>query len=144
MHTHTHTHTHTLTVNNNSSCSATSFGHNVLCHTCVVGCVRQTCLFDDQVVVDGDIKVSVLCWVNYLFVLQPLHLVDSERTIERFLWAKHHLWGTIDNIELQFLFDLTMVRFAVSMTPKTITVFINLSSLLFCFTMLHFASCRIL
>lgn len=68
-----------LTINNDSCCGAPSFGHYVLSHTCVVGRVRQTRLFDDQIVVDGDVEVSVLCWVNYLFILQPLHLGDRER-----------------------------------------------------------------
>lgn len=62
------------TINNDSGCGAASFGHDVLGYACVVGGVRQTRLFDDQVVVDGDVEVSVLGWVNYLFVLQPLHL----------------------------------------------------------------------
>lgn len=73
-------HTHTdgkHTVDYDGGRSAPSFGHDVLGHTRVVGCVRQTRLFDDQVVVDGDVEVSVLCRVNYFFVLQPLHLGET-------------------------------------------------------------------
>lgn len=67
------------TVNNDGCRSASSFGHYVLSHTRVVGRVGQTRLFDDQVVVDGDIEVSVLCGINYFFVFQPLHLGETER-----------------------------------------------------------------
>lgn len=67
-----------LTINNDGGCGAPSFGHNVLSHTRVVGRVRQTRLFDDQVVVDRDVEVPVLCWVNHLFVLPPLHLEQTE------------------------------------------------------------------
>lgn len=66
-----------LTVNNNSGCGASPFGHYVLGHTGVVGCVGQTGLLDDQVVVDGDVKVSVLHWVNDLFIFKPFHLEHS-------------------------------------------------------------------
>lgn len=72
--THTHTPTHTerhtdkLTINNNGGCSASSFGHYILGHTRVVGCVRETRLLDDQVVVNSDIEVSVLRRVDYLFI----------------------------------------------------------------------------
>lgn len=82
-----------LTVDNNSRCSAPSFGHYVLSHACVVGRVRQTCLFDDQVVVDCDVEVSVLCWVDYLFVLPPLHLGGTERReSEVSVQVSLHLW----------------------------------------------------
>lgn len=71
--THTHTSLHTqkdiLTINNNGRCSASSFGHYILGHTRVVGCVRETRLLDDQVVVNSDIEVSVLRRVDYLFIL---------------------------------------------------------------------------
>lgn len=66
--THTERHTDKLTINNNGGCSASSFGHYILGHTRVVGCVRETRLLDDQVVVNSDIEVSVLRRVDYLFI----------------------------------------------------------------------------
>lgn len=68
-----------LTVNNHSRRRAPSFGHDVLGHTRVVGCVWETRLLDDQVVVDGDVEVPVLRRVNYLLVLPPLHLRGGEQ-----------------------------------------------------------------
>lgn len=58
-----------LTINDNSCCGASPFGHDVLRHARVVGRVRQTRLLDDQVVVDGDVEVSVLRRVDNLFIL---------------------------------------------------------------------------
>lgn len=58
-----------LTVNDNGRCGAPPFGHDVLRHARVVGRVGQTCLLDDQVVVDGDVEVSVLRRVDNLFIL---------------------------------------------------------------------------
>lgn len=58
-----------LTVNDNSRCGAPPFGHDVLRHARVVGRVGQTRLLDDQVVVDGDVEVSVLRRVDNLFIL---------------------------------------------------------------------------
>lgn len=63
-----------LTINDHGRRRAPSFGHDVLGHARVVGRVGQTRLLDDQVVVDGDVEVPVLRWVNYLLVLPPLHL----------------------------------------------------------------------
>lgn len=58
-----------LTVNDNGRCGAPPFGHDVLRHARVVGRVGQTRLLDDQVVVDGDVEVSVLRRVDNLFIL---------------------------------------------------------------------------
>lgn len=93
------------TVNDNSRCGASSFCHYVLRHTRVVGRVRQTRLLDDQVVVNGDVEVSVLCWVNYLFILQPLHLGDEEgqekiRSLSGFMYQRdksRNMWLTGDD-----------------------------------------------
>lgn len=63
-----------LTINNNRRRGAPPFGHDVLRHARVVGRVGQTRLLDDQVVVDGDVEIPVLGRVDYLLVLQPLHL----------------------------------------------------------------------
>lgn len=63
-----------LTINNNRGCGAPPFGHDVLRHARVVGRVGQTRLLDNQVVVDGDVEIPVLRRVDYLLVLQPLHL----------------------------------------------------------------------
>lgn len=63
-----------LTINNNCRCGAPPFGHDVLRHARVVGRVGKTRLLDDQVVVDGDVEIPVLRRVDYLLVLQPLHL----------------------------------------------------------------------
>lgn len=66
-----------LTINDHSRRRAPSLGHDVLGHARVVGCVGQTRLLDDQVVVDGDVEVPVLRRVNYLLVLPPLHLWEG-------------------------------------------------------------------
>lgn len=57
-----------LTVDYNGCCGASSFSHYVLSHTRVVGCIRQAGLFDDQVVVDGDVEVSVFRRIYNLLV----------------------------------------------------------------------------
>lgn len=62
------------TVDDDGGCCASPFGHDVLGHAGVVGGVGQTGLFDDQVVVDGDVEVSVIRGVDNLLVFQPLHL----------------------------------------------------------------------
>lgn len=63
-----------LTVDDDGGRGAPPLGHDVLGHAGVVGCVGQTCLLDDEVVVDGDVEVPVLRRVDDLLVLPPLHL----------------------------------------------------------------------
>lgn len=63
-----------LTVDDDGGRGAPAFGHDVLGDAGVVGGVGQTRLFDDQVVVDGDVEVPVVGGVDDLLVLQPLHL----------------------------------------------------------------------
>lgn len=63
-----------VTVDDNRRRGAASFGHNVFSHAGVVCCVGEAGLLDDQVVIDGDVEVPVICRINDLFVLQPLHL----------------------------------------------------------------------
>lgn len=67
-----------LTIDDHGCCSAFPFGHNVFGNTSVVGCVRKPGLLDDQVVINGDVKISVFHRINHLFILQPLHLRDSK------------------------------------------------------------------
>lgn len=67
-----------LTIDNHSRCGAFPFGHNVFGNTSVIGGVRKPGLLDDQVVINGDVKVSVFHRINHLFVLQPLHLEVSK------------------------------------------------------------------
>lgn len=64
-----------LTVNYDGRCGASPLGHDVLRHAGVVGGVGQSGLFDDQIVVDGDVKVSVIRRVNNLLVFQPFNLL---------------------------------------------------------------------
>lgn len=71
---HVHIPKASLTIDNHSCCGAFSFGHNVFGDTSVIGCVRKPGLLNDQVVIDGDVKISVFHGINHLFVLQPLHL----------------------------------------------------------------------
>lgn len=66
------------TIDYHSGCGAFPFGHNVFCNTGVVGGVRKPGLLDDQVVINGDVKVSVFHRINHLFILQPLHLGVSK------------------------------------------------------------------
>lgn len=66
------------TIDYDSRCGAFPFGHNVFCNTGVIGGVRKPGLLDDQVVINGDVKVSVFHGVNHLFILQPLHLGVSK------------------------------------------------------------------
>jgi len=35
-------------------------------------------LLDDQVVINGDVKISVFHRIDHLFILQPLYLRDSK------------------------------------------------------------------
>lgn len=58
-----------FTIDDNCGGGAASLGHDVFCHTGVVGCIREAGLFNDQVVVDGDVEVSVICGINNLLVL---------------------------------------------------------------------------
>lgn len=67
-----------LTVHDHSRCSAFPLGHDVFSDTGVVGCVRKPGLLDDQVVINGDVKISVFHGINHLLVLQPLHLGVSK------------------------------------------------------------------
>lgn len=63
-----------LTVDDDGGRGAPPLGHDVLGHARVVGRVGQTCLLDDEVVVDGDVEVPVFCRVDDLLVLPPFHL----------------------------------------------------------------------
>lgn len=63
-----------ITIDDDSGCGAPPLGHDVLGYAGVVSGIRQTSLFDDQVVVDGDVKVTIVRRVDDLFVLQPLDL----------------------------------------------------------------------
>lgn len=55
--------------------------------------------------VNGDVEVSVLCWVNYLFILQPLDLRDEEeqekiRSLLGFIYQRdksRNMWLTRDD-----------------------------------------------
>lgn len=67
-----------LTIDDHSRCGAFPFGHNVFCDTSVIGRVRKPGLLDDQVVIDGDVKISVFHGIDHLFVLQPLNLGVSK------------------------------------------------------------------
>lgn len=58
-----------FTIDNYCSGGAPSLGHDILSHAGVVGSVREAGLFDDKVVVDGDVKVSVICGIDNLFIL---------------------------------------------------------------------------
>lgn len=69
-----------ITVNDDGGRCAASLGDDVLGNARVVSCVRKARLFDDQIMVDGDVEVSVLRWVDDLFVLQPLHLPERRTT----------------------------------------------------------------
>lgn len=66
------------TIDYHSCCGAFPFGHNVFCDTGVIGGVRKPGLLDDQVVINGDVKVSVFHRIDHLFILQPLHLGVSK------------------------------------------------------------------
>lgn len=63
-----------VTINDESGRAAASFGHHVAGHAGVVRRVRESGLFDDQVVVDGDQEVGVLRWIDDVLILQPVHL----------------------------------------------------------------------
>lgn len=58
-----------FTIDNNCGGGAASFGHNVLRHAGVVSGVGEAGLFYYQVVVDGDVEVSVVCRINNFFIL---------------------------------------------------------------------------
>ena len=90
-HTHTHTHTYTHTVNDDGGRGAPPLGHDVLGHARVVGRVGEARLLDDQVVVDGDVEVPVVCRVDDVVVLEPLHL---EREREREPIVREVTWIT--------------------------------------------------
>lgn len=49
-----------VTINNESSCAAASFGHHITSHTGVVCCVRESGLFDDQIMINSDEEIGVL------------------------------------------------------------------------------------
>lgn len=66
-----------LTIDNDGGSGATALRHDVLGHTGVVGCVGEPRLLDDQVVIDGDVEVPVVRWVDDLLILQPLHLTGE-------------------------------------------------------------------
>lgn len=63
-----------LTIDYNRGGGAAPLGYDVLRHTGVVGRIREAGLFDDQIMVDGDVEVPVVGGINNLLVLQPLHL----------------------------------------------------------------------
>lgn len=67
-----------LTIDNHSRCGALPFGHNVFGDTSVIGRVRKPGLLDDQVVINGDVKIPVFHRINHLFILQPLNLGVSK------------------------------------------------------------------
>lgn len=58
-----------LTIDDNCGGGAASLGHDVLGDAGVVGSVGKAGLFDDQVVVDGDVEVSVIRRINNFLVL---------------------------------------------------------------------------
>lgn len=58
-----------FTVDDDRGGGAASLGHDVLRHTGVVCRVREAGLFDDQIVIDGDVEVPVICRVDDLLVL---------------------------------------------------------------------------
>lgn len=58
-----------VTVDDNCRRGAASFGHDVFSHAGVVSRVGEAGLLDDQVVVDGDVEVPVICRINNLLVL---------------------------------------------------------------------------
>lgn len=62
------------TIDDDSGGGASSLGYDVLGHARVVGRVRQPSLLDDQVVVNGDVEVTVVCRVDDFLILQPLNL----------------------------------------------------------------------
>lgn len=68
-----------VTVDDNRCRGAASLGHDVLRHAGVVRRVGEAGLLDDEVVVDGDVEVPVVCRVDDLLVLQPLHLGEEEK-----------------------------------------------------------------
>lgn len=67
------------TVNDERSGAAASFRHHVAGHAGVVGGVRESGLFDDQVVIDGDQEIGVLRWIYDILILQPVHLERHKR-----------------------------------------------------------------
>lgn len=66
------------TIDDDGGSGASSLGYDVLGHAGVVGRVRQPSLLDDQVVVDGDVEVTVVRRVDNLLILQPLNLCEKE------------------------------------------------------------------
>ena len=58
-----------VTVDDDCCRGAASFGHDVLSHAGVVSGVGEAGLLDDQVVVDGDVEVPVICRVDNVLVL---------------------------------------------------------------------------
>lgn len=72
-----------LTIDDDGGSGATALRHNVLGHAGVVGCVGEPRLLDDQVVIDGDVEVPVVCRVDDLLVLQPLHLTGGDKVKKR-------------------------------------------------------------
>lgn len=68
-----------LTIDDHCSRGATPLSNDVLSDACVVSGVGKPCLFDDQVMIDGDVEITIVCRIDNLFVLQPFHLhVDRD------------------------------------------------------------------
>lgn len=58
-----------FTINNESSRAAASFGHHITSHTGVVRRVRESGLFDDQIVIDCDQEIGVLRRIYDVLIL---------------------------------------------------------------------------
>lgn len=63
-----------VTIDYDGGGAAAPLGHHIVGHAGVVGCVREASLLDDQVMVNGYQEVGVQCWVDCVFVLQPVDL----------------------------------------------------------------------
>lgn len=64
----------TLTIDDDCSCGTPSLCDDIFRHTRVVGRVRKPGLFDDQIMIHSDVEITIVRWINDLFILQPFHL----------------------------------------------------------------------
>lgn len=69
-----------ITVDDECSSAAASLGNYISGHTCVISCVRKTCLLDDEVMVNGYKEVGVLHRINKILILQPFYLWNYGRS----------------------------------------------------------------